>query len=202
MSLRTRIFILISLTVLIILGISLLLVWGFRKKAPATTAINQNLPTAQQTTSISSGGAIEPIVNAPAPALPINLTSEDVEKNTAKQLAKVFIERYGTYSTDNGSENVKEIKSLVTSALWTTLSARMNNIGVNENQAPTGVFYGISTQVFNMELNNWTGSSATIAMQLARTEEKDGIRTVKHQNAEVNMVKQNEKWLAQNFKWL
>lgn len=204
MSLRTRLFIIISLVILIILGISIFLTVRFGKKpvtTPATT--DQSLPVGQETVVPTPESPSTPVVNTPAATPPVSASNpEEIEKNAAKQLAKVFIERYGTYSTDNGSENVLEIKSLVTPALWTTLSAKISNNIINPNQAPTAAFSGMSTQVFNTELSDWMQTSATITMQLIRTEEKNGAQIVKHQNAEVDMVKQNEQWLVQNFKWL
>lgn len=203
MSLRTRLFIIISLVILIILGISIFLVITFGKKTVTPTPTGQDLTVNEQTSVVpDSNGSTVQIVDTPVNTVPVNISTEDIEKNTAKQLAKVFIERYGTYSTDNGTENVKEVKSLVVPALWTNLSAKLSTVEVNENQAPVGAFSSMSTQVFNMELNNWTQTGATIAMQLVRVEEKNGTRTTKHQNAEVNMVKQNGQWLVQNFKWL
>ena len=201
MSLRTRLFVVISLVILIILGISIFLVVRFGKKTTTPTP-NQNLPISQNNTPIVSGNNTVPVASTPVVGVPVVVSSEDIEKNAAKQLAKVFIERYGTYSTDNGVENVKEVKNLVVPSLWTTLSKNLSTVEVNENQAPVGVYSGMNTQVFSTELNNWTPDSATITMQLVRTEEKNGVQTVKHQNAEINMVKQNGQWLAQNFKWL
>lgn len=201
MSLRARLFVVISLVVLIILGISIFLVVRFGKKTVTPTP-DQSLPISQNNTPVVSGNTNVPVANIPVVGLPVVVSSEDIEKNTAKQLAKVFIERYGTYSTDNGVENVKEVKNLVVASLWTTLSKNLSTVEVNENQAPVGAYSGMNTQVFSTELSNWTTDSATITMQLVRTEEKNGVQTVKHQNAEINMVKQNGQWLVQNFKWL
>lgn len=201
MSLRTRLFIVISLVVLLILGISIFLFVRFGKKT-TTPPVDQNLPISQNNTPIVSGNNTVPVASMPVVGVPVVVSSEDIEKNAAKQLAKVFIERYGTYSTDNGAENVKEIKSLVVPSLWATLSKNLSTAEVNENQAPVGNFSGMTTQVFSTELNTWMQDSATIIMQLVRTEDKNGTQTVKHQNAEINMVKQNGQWLVQNFKWL
>lgn len=203
MSLRARIFIIVSVVVLIILGISIFLMSNFGKKivSPSTPAA-QNLPSTTQTNNSPTNAATQPVANTPTPTIPVNITSEDIEKNATKQLAKIFIERYGTYSTDSGSDNIRDVRSLVTPALWATLSARPGDTVVNENMAPSGVFYGISTQVFSMELINWLQDSAMISLQLVRTEERNGTRAAKHQNTEINMVKQNGKWLVQNFKWL
>ena len=203
MSLRARLFIIISLVILIILGISIFLSVRFGKKTPTPTSTEQNLPAAQETVVPNTETPNTPVVETPAVNPPVSASNpEEIEKNAAKQLAKVFIERYGTYSTDNGSENILEVKSLVTTALWTTLSAKISNQTINENQAPTVAFSGMSTQVFNAELSNWTQTGATVTTQLVRTEEKNGTRTVKHQNAEITMIKQNGQWLVQNFKWL
>lgn len=202
MSLRTRLFIIISLVVLLILGVSIFLVVRFGKKATTPVENSQNTLTTSDPSNSSTNYPDTQVVNTPIATPPTNFSPEEIEKNTAKQLAKVFIERYGTYSTDNGSENIKEVKSLVVPEFWQTLSARIQEGVVNENQAPSGNFSSMSTQVFNLVLKDWLSNSAVVAMQLVRTEEKDGVRTVKHQNVEINMVKQNGQWLVQNFKWL
>lgn len=195
-SLRARIFILISVVLLIILAISVFLMMRFGKEKTATEPVNTStgpLPSTSSPdtvpvgTSISSPGARQ-------------LSLEDIEKNAAKQLAKIFIERYGTYSSDNESLNIKEVENLVASALWSSLSAKIKS-GPN-GQIPGAEFMGMTTRVISAELKDWTGESAQAFLQTVRVEEKNGVTNNQHQNVEVNLVKQGENWLVQNFKWL
>jgi hypothetical protein len=193
MSLRARIFIIITVVVLIVLGISLFLLIGARKKAAseatgnaggtAATATETGLPPAPTGTEIPSG-------------LPVKKqTTVEVEQAGVTQLARVFTERYGTYSTQNDSQNIKEVESLCTRALWSKISARIGASAGNQN------FVGVTTRVITTELASWNGSTATVELRTMRTEEKSGEVTNKYQNAEVKLIKSGENWLVDQFVW-
>lgn len=190
-SLRTRIFILISVALLIILAISIFLMMRFGKDQPATEITNTpagSLPNATSPDTIPAGTSVS------APGIR-QLSPEEIEKNAAKQLAKIFIERYGTYSSDNESSNIKEVENLVVSALWSKLSAKIGQ-GASEE------FMGMTTRVISTELQDWTGESARATLQVVRVEERNGVTNNLHQNAEVNLIKSGGNWLVENFKWL
>jgi hypothetical protein len=192
MSLRARIFIIISVVVLIILGISLFLLIGARKKAASEAAGNAGgtatttetvLPPAPTGTEIPSG-------------LPVKKqTTVEVEQAGVIQLARVFTERYGTYSTQNDSQNIKEVESLCTQALWSKISARIGATAGSQN------FVGVTTRVITTDMTGWNGNAATIELRTMRTEERSGEVVNKYQNAEVKLVKSGENWLVDQFVW-
>lgn len=194
MSLRTRIFIIISVIVLIILSISIFLVVKNKQQG------NSNEPG-----NISGGidTAINPTTGMPndigasAPAgLPVKpLSSLEIEKNNVEQLAKIFVERYGTYSTDNEFENIKEVKSLVTQALWSQISAVMNIKNTSQN------FLGITTKVISVSISNWSADKVSLTLNAMRTEDKNGATTTRYQNVVVEMIKAGGVWLASSIVW-
>jgi len=190
-SLRTRIFILISAALLIILAISVFLMMPFGKEQPAVETID--------TPAGSLPGAVlpdnMPVGTVPPSPVARQFSPEDMEKNAAKQLAKIFIERYGTYSSDNDSSNIEDVKNLAAPALWSKLSVKIGE-GGSEG------FTGMTTRVISAELSDWTGETARVNLQTVRVEEKNGATDNLHQNAEVNLMKKGSDWLVESFRWL
>lgn len=194
-TLRSRIFIMASVVLLIILAISVFLVVASRKKAAAPaggepaaapTAIDeQNFP-AQITTEPT-------VVPAGTPVKPP--TSEEVMKNTAKQMARIFIERYGTYSTDNNGDNIREVETLVTKALWGDISQR---IGVK----PVGEFIGVTTRVAAVDIAEYSADAAKISLNTQRTTTKGTQTETKTARADVWLIKSGDNWLVSKFEWL
>jgi hypothetical protein len=192
MSLRARIFILISIVVLFILGISIFLIVRNKNKnaEPQTGAPTDNTVNGGQT-----GGQTTVGDQAPA-GLPAKTANPlEAEKNGASQLAKVFVERYGTYSTDNNFENIKEVETFVTPAFWSKISAPMNA------KSSTQSFVGVTTKVISLELTSWSDTAATVELKTMRTEEKNGAVSVRYQNATVDMVKIGGVWLVDKLVW-
>jgi len=192
MSLRARIFIIASIVMLLILGVSIFLI--INKNKTALTPENGATP-ADQSGSLPTTMSPASIATSIPEGLPAKTaTPLEAEKNGVQQLAKVFVERYGTYSSDNNSQNIQDVQSLVTKSLWAKLSGRTAVNG-------TGSFVGMTTKVIGMDLTSWSDGKATVRLQTARTEEKNGKITTYYQNADVEMVKQDGMWLADKLTW-
>jgi hypothetical protein len=191
MSLRARIFIIISIVVFLILGISIfLIVRNKNKNTEPQTGAPQNNGVAQSDGSQTIIGDQAPVGLPAKTATPL-----EAEKNGAVQLAKVFVERYGTYSSDNDFQNIKEVETFVTVALWSKISAPMNS------KTTTQGFVGMTTKVISMDLVAWSGTIATVELKTTRTEEKNGAVSTRYQNATVEMVKENTVWLINKISW-
>ena len=193
MSLRTRIFILVSLVVLLILGISLLLYFLPKKQAAMPGASStpavvdqsnfEQLPTGQTATQVPSGLPVKP------------QTSEEMIKNGVKALAKIFTERYGTYSSDNSFQNIRDVQELSSPDLWKVLNAKLSV------PAAAGSFVGMTTQVLNTEITAWATDKAEITLKTLRTGEKAGTPSSTYQTAVVSMIKLGNDWLVDDLKW-
>ena len=194
MSLRARIFIIISVVVLLILSVSIFLVVKNRNSGnanvPATTPDTGNTNTNNPSNPSSGAGTVVPTGSPIKP-----LTSLEVEQNGVEQLAKIFIERYGTYSTDNEFENIKEAQSLVTKSLWSKIS-----LGINVKNPNTG-FLGLTTKVVSVNMVSWADNKADFDLKIMRNENKNGVVTTRYQNVTVEMVKENNIWLADSLVW-
>ncbi len=196
LSLRSRIFILISILVLIVLGISLVLSIASKKKAetaPAPgTAPEGAAPQVIEQGNFAPGSISSPVVTPPTGLTVKPATPAEVIQNGVKQLAKIFMERYGTYSTENNFQNIREVADLVTPALWTKISARLDS-------KPSSEFLGVTTNVVGAEILSWQESEAVVSLKLVRTEDKSGAVTAVQQTATITLIKAGEKWLVDKF---
>ena len=188
LTLRARIFAIIGVALLLILGISLVLyLVGKKNKAPAPVAGTALNGTA---TTVNTG-----IVPTPTAGLQVKkLSTEEMEKNAAKQLAKVFTERYFSYSSDNQWQNVYDVRDLVTDKLWKQISAGIGG-------APSASYVGKITKAVGATLQDWTAQSASVFIQVVETAEKNGASVQAHRNLTVTMVKAGGVWLADGFVW-
>lgn len=193
MSLRARIFIILSIIVLFILVVSIFLFVRGKQKNNLSSNIQ---PTSTTSNNNSSGQITQPgatIIPAGTPVKP--LTAEELEKNSVEQIAKIVVERYGTYSTDNEFQNILEVKTLVTPALWTKISAAMKTKNTNT------VFFGITTKVASAQITDWSSDVATVVLKTVRTENKNGSIKNLYQDVTVGMKKTDSIWLANTLTW-
>ncbi len=185
-TIRARIFAVVSLLALFVLGVSLFLVVSSKKKTTAPGALGQSaVPPAGGTTNYG--------LQSPPP-LGITArpqTAEEVERQAARQLAKTFVERYGSYSTHNDYANIKAVEELVTPAFWQTLGQRMTKPQAKE-------FYGVTTMAVSAEIIEWQdGQRAKVSVKTRRLEEKSGERTLSDFSATmVALVKEGDRWLV------
>ncbi|EKD43016.1 MAG: hypothetical protein ACD_72C00503G0002 [uncultured bacterium] len=193
-SLRARIFIVISLIVLFILGVSLFLLVRAKKINLPFTDQTTTTPIAAEETVPGIGPNGEPAV---VTALPV--TALEAEKRGVQQLAKIFFERLNSYSSESQFNNVRDVKEMVTASYWKELSAKLPSIS-----AATGVqvFSSKIVTVYSVKLVSWNGDSATVDMQMKVSETKNGTTIDSNQEAVVTMVKQNGSWLVDKYQWV
>jgi hypothetical protein len=110
-------------------------------------------------------------------------------------MAKIFIERYGSYSTDNPGQNLKDLESLCTPDLWKVLENRIANMKSGAE------FIGVITRAFSASLTSFENNKATVAIIAAREENQNGIIKNYNQEAEIFLLKINDSWLVDNVKW-
>jgi hypothetical protein len=198
MPLRTRIFVIVSLILLFAIGVTLLLINKYRKKTPPIT--NTPTSTINDTSAYKVIDASNFDINKinstgnTSTIPPKKYTETEATQHSVIQLAKIFTERYGSYSTDNNSQNVIEVKELVTKDLWEKIKP------VSGIKSANG-FKGVSTEVFSTEVNKWSDTEAAIKLRTIRTQEVNKVVTTIQQVADVSLVKQGNNWLINNFLW-
>ncbi len=192
MSLRARIFIIVSVVILLVLSVSIFLIVKNKNKTTDNTPPS-NTDTTLPNTSGGTQSDAQVLIDKGLPAK--TPTPLEVEQNAVEQLAKIFVERYGTYSTDNEFQNIKESQTLVTKSLWSRISAGINAKETTQN------FVGLTTKVMSTRLTAWESSQASVELKVMRTEDKNGVISTRYQNATVGMLKEDGVWLANTLVW-
>ncbi|MCX6781646.1 MAG: hypothetical protein NTW66_00775 [Candidatus Magasanikbacteria bacterium] len=195
-TLRSRLFIFISLIVLIILGISVGIIVFVRQKAAPPV---EQPPAEDQTGQIDSTNF--PVQITPPPVvvptgIPVKpLTTEEALKNGAKQMAKIFTERYGTYSSDSDFANIREVETLVTMSYWSELEKK---IGTGK----PAVFLGVTTNAVASDVVEYASGKAMVEVSAQRITTKGSSTTQTNEKAKVWLVETKGIWLVDKFEWV
>jgi hypothetical protein len=195
LSLRTRLFIIISVFVLLVLGISIALLISRKQKDGETTTPTStvNIIGTEQIQNFNNSQT--PIREVPA-GTPIKpATSEEAEKNTVKNLARIFLERYGSYSTDSNYDNIRDLQSLSTPNLWMTLQTRIG-------RPQTGDYAGSLARVYTSEVKEWSKDISKVSVRLTQDTEKNGEAAEVRYDSDVTLKKINGEWLVDAFTWV
>ncbi|HRY36876.1 MAG TPA: hypothetical protein P5230_03310 [Candidatus Magasanikbacteria bacterium] len=197
LTLRARIFIIISIVVLLILAISVgLIVFSKQRNTDSgeNTQNNQEQTVGGQTdTAIVANGTVPTAIGINPAVSP--LSEEEKIKSAAQSIAKIFIERYGSYSTDNPGQNLKELESLSTKDLWNVFAKRIEGMNTGKE------FIGVTTEAFSVTVTEITAEKATIRAITSREENNGGVVKNYNQEAEISLVRNGEGWLVDNVKW-
>ena len=198
LSLRARIFIVISLVVLVVLGISIFLLVRSNKQTtpedqpagienlPVETSLPVTAPVS--VTNVSGNIKVNPV------------SSLEAQQNATEQMAKIFLERFNSYSSESQYQNVRDVQTLVSNNYWIQLSAKLPTVQtVQDTSAP---FVSMITKAYSSKLSLWSDASATVDLQVKITEEKNGVVSGRDQQAKVFLVKEGQNWLVDKFEWV
>ncbi len=203
MSIRLRLAIILIGIVLVIAGIVYVVIINTKKRGlptdtPNTPQTGQVIDSSTFTTNslaAITGSGANPV---PTTTQPITNPIE-LEKLGVERLASVFAARYGSFSSDNSYQNVREVEQLATRALWA-------KIRPPSSPRPAATFSGVTTEVLMTKLTTWADAAATVEVTASRTETTlaTGVpsTTVYQQKATINLVKQGTNWLVDSFTWL
>ncbi|MDP2631143.1 MAG: hypothetical protein Q8P30_00030 [Candidatus Uhrbacteria bacterium] len=176
---RKKFEIIVSVIVLLIL---LLILWlVFAPKGQQGTGdlsdIDQNLIDTLEDTGVLSG---------PVKAIP-------------EPIARSFVERLGSYSTESGYNNVTDIIPIATEKMQNELRL----IAVEAQSAQEKSYYGVSTRVITIEVVEEGEDSVTLAMTTQREESIDSPanRLVRYQDIQLELIKTDEAWYVDSFEW-
>lgn len=194
MSQRKKQFILLSILVGLLI-VFLLVYLLLNKDGKDTTPPSVN-PSEQTETSTVDNRA-ESEVTAPLPA-------GDIEREVvpgvadqglvAKQTARIFVERFGTYSNQNNNEHLESIESIVTDSMWSWAQ--------NQAQAQSlQDFNGSITNVIASTLSEFEENTATVTLQALEIKETADSTSTENKNGRVELVRQGNTWLVNALYW-
>ncbi|MFZ5391234.1 MAG: hypothetical protein ACOZAJ_03105 [Patescibacteria group bacterium] len=190
LSRRNLVIIISSIAVLLVVAIIL---WQFKGDSNQTTENTQVNTQLDDSPSAIAG-------NNAAIELPLGqsdqTSTEDGQRYQMQAKARLFAEKFGSYSTDNSFANILSVADLTTPVYQSRLNALIK-------QPPADNFYTVITRALAVEVVDETVNKVTIKVNTQRQEavSRDEQPTVKYQILELAMVLVNNDWLVNGAEW-
>ncbi len=189
-----------------VLGVGLV-VWGVFRffpsgETPVDPAGNSNTANTNVALPATNTGAVN--TNVPLQVDdagdPLPTAVEVDDQAAVLRLARIFAERYGTFSNRNNFENITNLEPFMSADLK---QKQAKFIDKNQNSGIEEDFYGITTTVASMELTHYVESDTAIAfLQSRRVETKsDQDPVVFTQNVELTFVREDDSWKVNSLEW-
>lgn len=120
---------------------------------------------------------------------------------SAQTITRIFIERFGSYSSESDFANVDDIMSLATPSYQAELNSLLETYR-RQYDAEAG-YSGISTRVITIKTVSESDTASTFLVTTQREEAvgTPGNTTLRYQDAEVSLVKVGEDWLVNDLNW-
>ena len=113
--------------------------------------------------------------------------------------ARVFAERFGSYSNQSGYGNVSDVLELVTPELRAELTSLRTAVAGEITES----FYGVNTHVVSISMPQTTSAGTILELQTQREEEvgSPGNVRVRYQKLTLTLVENGNSWLVSDYAW-
>ena len=131
------------------------------------------------------------------PADGVVVPPKDFDKQAVESLARLFVERIGSYSNQSNFQNLDDGAGLMTPR------ARAWADGLKKTQDTSGGYRGTTTKALTAETTDWKPrATANVRIATQRQEERDGTTPrLYYQDAEVKLVFGGGSWLVDEMIW-
>lgn len=158
----------------------------------------QNIPITQIPISTSTPSSQQTAIDTQVQE---NLTEQIVGKSEEQvsdyaailNVSRFFVERYGSFSTGAMWQNIYDIKSVVTDAMWIDLEK------LTKSNSATNADLSLSTKVLSLALLSQNESSATVLVKTQKKETADEFSRVYYQDISLDLQKLDTNWLVADF---
>ncbi len=188
---QTRRNILIGAAVLVVLVVAVVIWWFVSQKTePVTNTINTN--TAVPNTNLV---IINTVTNQAA-----NTNAADPDQVALIRLANLFAERYGSYSSEAGFQNITNLKPYMTKKMQTVSDGY---ITTQRAASSVKAFYSTTTSALSTSVTSLAQVKASISVSTQRRETGENINGANtyYQVLLLDFVKEGETWLVDNAVW-
>jgi hypothetical protein len=115
-------------------------------------------------------------------------------------IARTFVERFGSYSTESDYQNVEDVIALAT----IDFKDDLERMAIAARQSDNGLYYGVSTSILTVSTESETDELATILFTTQREEAtgSPGNMSLRNQDIIITLEKVGDGWLVAGFEWL
>ncbi|MCH8049694.1 hypothetical protein IH979_03225 [Patescibacteria group bacterium] len=174
----------VLLAILILIGVVVLVLFLLLRRPPSEEA-EEVQPEVEEMMEVA------PIEEAFIPPGPHEVAPQTV--------IRVFVERFGSYSSESNYENVDDVLQMTTPSL----QPRLEQLASDARRNSSNIYYGISTRIIAMNEIELTDKAAVFSITTQREESIDSPAntTVRYQDIVVELVKDGLGWLVDDFEW-
>jgi len=190
MDIRKRLFVIIGLIVGIIAALVLVIVL---RSGEVNAPVDSNIPQIEFTNSNSNNTNQEDI---PSFVPPQKIEKENPavsEKKYVGQLAGIFVERFGSYSNQNGNLHLEDVKSMGTGRMIKWMNTKKIDQSVE--------YSGMTTNVFSTSIDAFEERSATVRLGVQQILQTTGQKTDEYLTARVELLKIGPTWMVDGLYW-
>ena len=178
LDLRKKLFIMISIGVGIIIAIILATMFFSRDPAKDSSPIQD--ASVEEIADVVDEPKDTVISGVPLP--------EDQQELFARQSARLFVERFLSYSNQNENKNITDLLSFA--------SANMQNWMKTQGKQTDGEYEGVTTKVISSEISEITDSSAIVSIGIQQAFQTVSGSEYKTRDGRVEMIKKGNGWLV------
>lgn len=187
LTLRQRVFIIIGLISGLIIAFLLIYYLVFQKPANEQTPSGV-IPSEEINFNISGqSGSGSTTVTPVVENKPVDMSIY------AKQVAKIFVERFATYSNQNNNQNIDDVLSMSTPVMARWLETQRKDF-VSE-------YIGVNTVVVASRVLNGDESKATVEVDVQQENMTNNGVQVQQKTGRVDLVMENNDWKIDGFYW-
>ncbi|OGH72798.1 MAG: hypothetical protein A2921_03220 [Candidatus Magasanikbacteria bacterium RIFCSPLOWO2_01_FULL_43_20b] len=197
LDLRKRIFIILSLGIGFILAFTLLFYFVLnKKKAVEVAAPLTGETTAEATAALpggssapAGGGAVLPPAKEPEVFVPVEKSREIY----AKQIARLFVERFTTFSNQNDNTHIDDVLILATSPMGKWIETQKIKTAAE--------YQGVTTKVIAASLSNISDNSASVKVDTQQIKSNADKQETAYRSGTVDLVDAGGEWKVGGFYW-
>ncbi|MFC1787927.1 hypothetical protein ACFLZY_01770 [Patescibacteria group bacterium] len=184
---------LVTIFILILIAVVLIVVWLLWRRQP-----------------VISPSTIIPVEQTQTP--PVEITEQTtqptagqieqearIQSSSIQTLAKVFVERYGSFSSEAHFANLNDVMSLITDSL----AAEFKRIP--ETTLPSPEYYGVTTRLVSVDVDflDEQNGQASLTVNTQREEAKGSPQnlSVRYQGIKLEMEKVTGIWKVSSAVW-
>lgn len=132
-------------------------------------------------------------VVTPTGERPQIVSDEDVTEQYARQVARMFVEQFATYSNQNGNAHIDAVLSMATPRMALWLETQRLEQG--------DVYYGVTTAVIASAVESISDSSATISVEVHQLVEDENGSHTEQRSGTVELVGTTTDWQIDGLFW-
>lgn len=111
----------------------------------------------------------------------------------AKQVSRIFVERFQTYSNQNNNSHIEDVLPLLTSS--------MAKWAQNQGLEQSTDYKGVVTKVISSQIDSIDEDKAVVLVDIQQTITQVGSQKVEYKSGRVNLVKFDNTWKVNGFYW-